>query len=89
MSYSTCLVCEKLVSGYQKYCTEHEKQHMQDESFWLTTKKVFFKNGKRDVDAIIKEKESDRLWGEDPETYTPEKKMSRAERRRAERESKK
>ncbi len=34
MSYSVCLKCKEMVGMYQKYCTECETTHKQDELFW-------------------------------------------------------
>lgn len=36
MSYSVCLVCTKMVSGYEKYCCSCGIHFRQDLNFWKT-----------------------------------------------------
>lgn len=34
MSCSVCFKCDRMVSAYEKYCSDCAKTHRQDVSFW-------------------------------------------------------
>lgn len=63
MSYSTCLICEKMVGGYQKYCERCLKKHKLRQGDWRNFRlKTAYGTPERKQE-VLDEMEKDKLGG--------------------------